>query len=111
MYRDTSALPKIYVPESGSDCFLNLIAGTERPICTSVIAEVEIHCALIRKKRAEEIRPKAATRAMNRFNKACAEARIIRISCGDEMTLKAREIIEAARSPPPACERLQRRQV
>ncbi len=98
MYWDTSALLKIYVPETDSDLFLDLIGKAEQPIYTSVIGEVEIECALICKERSGEIARAGAARAMNRFIKDCVEARIIRIPCGDEMTSKARAIVKSART-------------
>lgn len=98
MYWDTSALLKIYVPEIDSEYFIDLIARNEQPICTSVIGEVEIRCALIRKERCGDIPRTAATRAMNRFFKDCTDARIIRVSCGDEMTRRAIEVVELGRA-------------
>ena len=103
IYWDTSALLKIYTPESDSEYFLDLIAKEEHPVFISVVGGVEIRCALNRKEHAGDVRRADATRAMRRFTEDCAEGRIAQLPCGDEMTARAREIVELARvHPSPA---------
>jgi len=98
MYWDTSALLKIYVPESDSEYFLELIGNAARPVFTSAIAGVEVCCALNRKQQAGDIRRTDAAHAMDRFARDCAEGRINQLACGGEMTIRAREIVELART-------------
>jgi predicted nucleic acid-binding protein len=98
MYWDTSALLKIYIPESDSGYFLDFIARADQPVLTSVIAGVEVCCALNRKEQAGDIRRTDAEHAMKRFTKDCAEGRIHLLSCGDKMVIRARELVELART-------------
>jgi predicted nucleic acid-binding protein len=88
---------KIYVPESDSEFFLDLIGKTDQPICTSVITEIEIDCALNRKERAGDIQHADATKALKRFRKDCVDGRITRLPCNDEAVNRARELIVLAR--------------
>src|SRR5580698_8090256 len=98
MYWDTSTLLKLYIPGSDSGYFVDLIAKADQPVITSAIAGVEVCCALNRKGQAGDIRRADAARAMDRFAKDCAEGRINQLSCGGEMTIRAREIVELARA-------------
>jgi predicted nucleic acid-binding protein len=98
LYWDTSSLLKVYIPESESEYFLDLIARADQPVFTSAIAGVEVCCALNRKEQAGDIRKTDAAHAMDRFARDCAEGRINQLACGSEMTIRARAIVELARA-------------
>jgi predicted nucleic acid-binding protein len=95
-YWDTSALLKLYVPESDSTFFVDLIAKDDQPVYTSVITAIEIRCALNRKEQAGDIRRVDAIRAMKKFTADCGEGRITRLPCNDETASLAQDIVDFA---------------
>jgi predicted nucleic acid-binding protein len=98
MYWDTSALVKIYTPESDSGYFLDLIGSEDKSVFTSVITGIELCCALNRREQAGDIRRADAARAMKRFARDCEDGRITRLSCGDEVVARVMEIVGIAAS-------------
>jgi uncharacterized protein len=53
-YIDTSALAKWYLPEPGSDAFVDFVPGQERA-AISRLTTVELRCLLARRRRAGDI--------------------------------------------------------
>ena len=98
MYWDTSALVKIYTPESGSGYFLDLIGSEDKSVFMSVTTGIEVSCALNRREQAGDIRRADAARATKRFAKDCADGRITRLSCGEEVVARVMEIVGIAAS-------------
>ena len=99
-YWDTSALLKLYTHESDTNYIIDLAAKEAQPICTSIIATLEVLSALHRKQRAGEVPPDEARQDMLDFETDCAEGRVTRLPCGDEMVAQAREVMELARTQP-----------
>ena len=101
-YWDTSALFKLYVPESDSPYFLNLAEESAEVIATSTISATEMLCAAFRKERAGELIAGGAAAVFQAFLEDCAEGRIVAIPYGEDVIAAAREVLKAAcRGPRP----------
>ena len=59
-YWDTSALFKLYFPETDSDWFITRFAAAREPVVTSEIAVVELYCNLLRNERMGRMAPGSA---------------------------------------------------
>jgi len=99
-YWDTSAILKLYVPETDSARFLELLASTNEPIGSSAVAGIEVLCALHRKEAVGDLTTGAASRIYQRFLADCGAGRIVRIPYGDDVVSRAAEVVRLALQRP-----------
>jgi predicted nucleic acid-binding protein len=95
-YWDTSAIIKLYVPEPDSGAFLDLLTAAHEPIATSIVANVEMLCALHRKERGADLRSGGAARLYRKFLDDCEEGRIIQVPFGADVVRHTEEIVRIA---------------
>lgn len=95
LYWDTSALLKLYVSEPDSPYFLDLIAGSEEPILSCNIAEVEVLCALYRKEQAGDLKTGAAGILFEEFLSDLSTGRILSIPYGMDTVEESRNLINS----------------
>ena len=101
-YWDTSALVKLYAPESDSDYFIRRIAGQAAPIMTSAIAETEVAATLLRKEFAGALPRGGSGRALDEFRADCRSGAIILIPYSTQIAFETERVARsAAEAKPP----------
>ncbi len=101
-YWDTSALVKLYAPESDSEYFIQRIARQAAPIMTSAIAETEMAATLVRKELAGALPRGGSSRALAEFRSDSRSGAIILIPYGAQIASETERIARlAAESMPP----------
>ncbi len=101
-YWDTSALLKIYVKETDSAYFLNLLIKSNSPLLTSSITQEEILCALYRKERSGDIKNGAADVLFKQFLTDESTRKIITIPKGKDVLIKAEEVVRQIYNQHPS---------
>ena len=67
VYWDTSAVLKVYAPESDSNGYISLIVQKEIPLYASVLLKIELYYALFQKERRAEIKTGSANQLYDKF--------------------------------------------
>ena len=98
IYWDSCTLLKLYIPETDSDYFLDLIAATEEQVVTSAITSMELLCAFARKERNGHIKSGGAKAAFEQFMYDTRHGRIIEVPYGQDVVLQARNLLELLKS-------------
>lgn len=100
LYWDTSSLLKLYVTESDSAYFLELLRPTEEPVYTSEITKTEMLCALWRKERVGDLQSGASKPLFERFLASNAEGSIVIIPYAADVFVEVRKLVELSYSQP-----------
>lgn len=82
-YWDSSALVKLYVPEEDTEFFVRLSALTDAAIHTSLIASVELVCAVLRAEVDGRIGSSAARQLIHQFDRDRETGRLVLRDVGD----------------------------
>jgi uncharacterized protein len=98
-YLDTSALAKWYLPEPGSDAFVDFIGRQSRAVI-SRLTSVELRCLLARRRRAGEIRVEHERDAWSTFVDDIGAGHLHVEALADEHALRARDLLEELRHVP-----------
>ena len=101
IYWDTSALIKLYAPESDSARFRGLLRSRSEVPAISFLHRVELYFALVAKEQRGEITPGGAGLLYASFQRHCLEGRYLEIPWGEDVEQKARLALEACRSQTP----------
>jgi predicted nucleic acid-binding protein len=88
-YWDTSALFKLYFPETDSDWFIARFAAAQEPVVTSEIAIVELYCNLLRNERMGRMAPGTAATQFRRFTEHCDTGSIVALGVDRAVVLQA----------------------
>lgn len=89
-YLDTSALVKRFVAEPGTEAIRRLFASGES-IATSKIAYAEIYAALARRRREDDLTPRAFARACSQFERDWTG--YVRVAVHDDVLATARKLL------------------
>ena len=90
---DTSALIKLYHQEVGTEQVEGIFGQTENSIIISELAIVELYSSLARKVRTKEISLQAQEKAIENFDKDCAQRFVIE-PLGSAVLQKAKELLQ-----------------
>jgi len=93
-YWDTSALLKLYIREPDSPYFLELVGGSEEPIVSCNIAEVEVLCALYRKEQAGDLKPGSGDILFEQFLSDISAGRIVSLPYGTDTIKEVRRLVK-----------------
>ena len=100
LYWDSSALVKLFLPETDSAYFDELLIRTGTAVETSAIAAAELLCAAYRKESAGAIKRGKSASVMRGFRGDCQTGRIVLIPFGADVWAEAEEIVKAALVQP-----------
>ena len=101
-YWDSSALVKLYVPEEDTEFFLRLSSAAGSTIHTSLIASVELVCAVLRAEVDGRIGSSAARQLIRQFDRDRESGRVVLREVGEavrEETVRLGETV-FHRKPP-----------
>lgn len=93
-YWDTSAIFKLYVSESDSSFFLDLITQTQEQVTSSVILRVEVLCAAWRKEQSGEIKPGTANSVARKLNQHIEAGKVVLIPYGPNIVAEAEKLLQ-----------------
>ena len=99
-YWDTSALLKVYVQETDSAYFLNLLSNSTTPLFTANVTQTEILGALHRKEQVRDINPGAANALFKQLLADESAGRIIMIPGGKDIIAETEELVKKVYSQP-----------
>src|ERR671918_682358 len=98
-YIDTSALAKWYLPEPGSEAFVEFIVRQDGAVI-SRLTSVELRCLLARRRRAGEIAPEHERDAWFTFEDDIRAGHLHVEALADGHAIKARHLVEQLRDLP-----------
>ena len=93
VYWDTSAVLKLYAPESDSNRYISLIAQKEIPLYGSVLLKIELYHALFQKERRAEIKIGSAKPLYDKFLTDLQNDLFCLIPFGADIEIKSRDIL------------------
>jgi predicted nucleic acid-binding protein len=93
-YWDTSAILKLYVPETDSHFFLDLLTRTEDQLASSAILCIEVLCAAWRKERSGELRQGAASAVFRKLNDHIEAEKIVLVPYGPRIVAEAEKLLQ-----------------
>lgn len=93
-YWDTSAIFKLYVTESDSPYFLNLLAQTQEQVASSAIVCVEVLCAAWRKELSGELKLGAASTVFPKLNQHIEAGSVVLIPYGPNIVAEAEKLLQ-----------------
>ena len=96
IYWDTSALVKLYTWESDSETFVELLANSSDPVCSSIVTYVEVLCAAYRKEQAGDLHRGCAAAVAARFAADSKRGSILAVPCGEDVIQRARRIVHTS---------------
>ena len=99
-YWDTSALLKIYVQETDSAYFLNLLSNSDTPLFTANVTQIEILCALHCKEQVRDIKTGAAKVLFKQLLNDESVGRIMLIPSSKDILTETEELIKKAYNQP-----------
>jgi predicted nucleic acid-binding protein len=85
MYWDTSALLKLYVDESDSSAYWELLLASKRCVYTSTLARAETLCALVRKHHCGDLDSSGVGALLKRFRDDIGGGRIVLVGVSEEV--------------------------
>jgi predicted nucleic acid-binding protein len=91
-YWDTSAIFKLYVSESDSPFFLDLLAQTQEQVTSSVILRLEVLCAAWRKEQSGEI--KTANSVVRELDQHIEAGKVVLIPYGPNIVAEAEKLLQ-----------------
>lgn len=100
-YWDTSALLKLYVPETDSAYFTTLVSMAVGPLVTSELARLETYSALLRKERAGELPADAADLIFGYFAGDVSRGRILTLPIGADVVEAGLRLTRLAHATEP----------
>lgn len=92
-YSDTSALVKLYLPETGTDWVTDQYQRPDVLVVIGQITIVEVAAALLRAERAGRLSPTQRRQALERFDADCRNVFMIE-SVTNDVIADARELVE-----------------
>ena len=101
IYWDTSALVKLYAPESDSSDYLRLLIQQPEDLAISFLHRVELYFALRGKESRGEIAAGSAARLFELFEQHVSAGRYYVIPWGEDVALAARHLLDASLSAAP----------
>lgn len=101
IYWDTSALLKLYAPESDSSDYLTLLIQQPEDLAISFLHRVELYFALRGKESRGEIAAGSAARLFELFEQHVSAGRYYVIPWGEDVALAARQLLDALLSAAP----------
>jgi len=101
VYWDTSALLKLYAPEPDSSDYLRLLNEQPEDLAISFLHRVELYFALCGKESRGEIVSGSARRLFQLFDGHVSAGRYYLIPWGEDVALKARQLLDASLSAAP----------